>query len=109
MQTGSFQPLSSQGNFYRKLDQANSSEIENAFSLILNEISKRDQRIRELEEQLLSLRIIHFKTFFQDKILLLEILVKILVQIELGITVTLKKKLKFQFQNLHHKLLLTLS
>lgn len=56
MQTGSFQPLSSQGNFYRKLDQANSSEIENAFSLILNEISKRDQRIRELEEQLLSLQ-----------------------------------------------------
>lgn len=56
MQTGSFQPLSPQGNFYRKLDQANSSEIENAFSLILNEISKRDQRIRELEEQVLSLQ-----------------------------------------------------
>ena len=51
-----FQPLSPQGPFYNKLEVTNSNEIENAFSIILNEINKRDERIKELEEQVMSLK-----------------------------------------------------
>ena len=52
----SFQPLSPQGLFYNKLELTNNNEIENAFSIILNEINKRDERIKELEEQVTSLK-----------------------------------------------------
>lgn len=52
----SFQPLSPQGLFYNKLKLTNNNEIENAFSIILNEINKRDERIKELEEQVTSLK-----------------------------------------------------
>ena len=51
-----FQPLSPQGTFYNQLEVANNNEIENAFSIILNEINKRDERIKELEEQVMSLK-----------------------------------------------------
>ena len=51
-----FQPLFPQGPFYNKLEVTNSNEIENAFSIILNEINKRDERIKELEEQVMSLK-----------------------------------------------------
>ena len=52
----SFQPLSPQGLFYNKLELTNNNEIENAFSIILNEINKRDERIKELDEQVTSLK-----------------------------------------------------
>ena len=52
----SFQPLSPQGLFYNKPELTNNNEIENAFSIILNEINKRDERIKELEEQVTSLK-----------------------------------------------------
>ena len=52
----SFQSLSPQGLFYNKLELTNNNEIENAFSIILNEINKRDERIKELEEQVTSLK-----------------------------------------------------
>ena len=52
----SFQPLSPQGLFYNKLELTNNNEIENAFSIILNEINKKDERIKELEEQVTSLK-----------------------------------------------------
>lgn len=51
-----FQPLSPQGTFYNKLEVTNNNEIENAFSIILNEINKRDERIKELEDQVMSLK-----------------------------------------------------